>query len=64
MVNNWRRTIGVYIEALEGDNVKARDAAAAELMFIADHLNRTGVSYPDMIEETPKLDEPSPKEWR
>ena len=52
---NWRRTIGVYIEALEGSNKIAADAAAKELMVIADHLNKEGVSYPDAIPETPKV---------
>lgn len=77
---NWRRTIGVYIEALETGNKQQADAAACELMVIADHLNKLGVKYPDMIEETPPLQEktlmteavdsvldalrPQPKEWR
>jgi hypothetical protein len=50
---NWRRTIGVYIEALETGNKQQADAAACELMVIADHLNKLGVKYPDMIQETP-----------
>ena len=54
---NWRRTIGVYIEALEGGNSQQRDAAACELMVIADHLSKLGVQYPDMIEETPTISE-------
>lgn len=53
MTNNWRRTIGIYIEALESGNKQQADAAACELMVIADHLNREGVKYPDMIQETP-----------
>lgn len=77
---NWRRTIGVYIEALETGNKQQADAAACELMVIADHLNKLGVKYPDMIEETPPLQEktlmneavdsvldalrPQPKDWR
>ena len=77
---NWRRTIGVYIEALETGNKQQADAAACELMVIADHLNKLGVKYPDMINETPPLQEkslmseavdgllnamqPQPKEWR
>ena len=50
---NWRRTIGVYIEALETGNKQQADAAACELMVIADHLNKLEVKYPDMIQETP-----------
>ena len=56
-VNNWNRPIGVYIEALEPGEQRARDAAAAELMLIAEHLNKLAVSYPDMINETPNLKE-------
>lgn len=52
---NWKRTIGVYVEALEGSNRIAADAAAKELHLIADHLNKEGVSYPDGIPETPKV---------
>jgi len=63
MTNNWRRTIGIYIEALESGNKQQADAAACELMVIADHLNREGVKYPDRIQETPSKII-YPKEWR
>jgi hypothetical protein len=63
MTNNWRRTIGIYVEALETGDRRARDAAAMELMIIADHLNKLGVKYPDMVRETPsKIIYPT--EWR
>jgi len=60
---NWRRTIGVYIEALETGNKRQADAAACELMVIADHLNKLEVKYPDMIDETPSK-VVYPNEWR
>lgn len=77
---NWRKTIGVYIDALENGEKQQADAAACELMVIADHLNKLGVKYPDMVNETPPLQEktlmseavdsvldalrPQPTKWR
>lgn len=56
----WKTTLGVYINALEHGEQQAKDAAAAELMLIADHLHALGVKYPH-VEQVCR---PDPKEWR
>ena len=59
-MNIWKQTISVYINALEHGEQQAKDAAAAELITIANYLNKTGVKYPDILPDC----KPQPKEWR
>lgn len=59
-MNIWKQTISVYINALEHGEQQAKDAAAAELLLVADYLNKSGIKYPDIMPDN----RPQPKEWR
>lgn len=59
-MNIWKQTISVYINALEHGEEKAKQAAACELILIADYLHKMEIRYPTIIPDT----RPQPKEWR